>query len=60
MRMTGPNRKKKFHESKRFSMEYGEDATPLAHRFSGNNRARTKTLKVNREGVKNYASPFMG
>lgn len=60
MRMTGPNRKKKFHESKRFSMEYGEDATPLCHRFSGNNRGRNKTLKIKREGAKNYASPFMG
>ena len=64
MRMTGPfNRKKarqRFGEIKRYSMEYGEDATPLSHRFSASNPKRNKTMKMKKEGQNSYASPFMG
>ena len=62
MRMTGPfNRKKaRLGDTKRFSMEYGEDATPLSHRFSASNPKRNKTMRMKREGQKSYASPFMG
>ena len=60
MRMTGPSNRKKARlgfENKRFSMEYGEDATPLSHRISTSNPKRNKTMYRKQEGQK-YASPF--
>ena len=52
MRMTGPfkGKKARLGDCKRFSMEYGEDATPLSHRFSGQSTKRNKTMKMKKEG----------
>ena len=61
MRMTGPFNRKKARlgfENKRFSMEYGEDATPLSHKPSSNSK-RNKTMYRKRESQNSYTSPFM-